>query len=88
MLLSIGFFTPSLVGNSSIAQKQMIIANVLFARDVFFMYVVGEPRYFPTSFLILLVGIAIIRLKQSWSVPPRRIHPQKLQKQARNKNNL
>ncbi|ACJ82917.1 hypothetical protein BCAH187_E0052 (plasmid) [Bacillus cereus AH187] len=43
---------------------------------------------FLQAFLILIVGIAIIRLRKSWYVPQMRTYLQKQQEQATNKNDL
>ncbi|MEB9626161.1 hypothetical protein P4J20_31055, partial [Bacillus cereus] len=43
---------------------------------------------FLQAFLILIVGIAIVRLRKSWYIPQMRTHLQKLQEQVTNKNDL
>ena len=97
ILLSIGVCTVVLAGIAAIVKKQMIIANMnlLLAMYYFctgsllYLYTLWETQdIFLQAFLILIVGIAIIRLRKSWYVPQMRTYLQKQQEQATNKNDL
>ncbi|MGA4501125.1 hypothetical protein ACPC0Q_27005 [Bacillus bombysepticus] len=97
ILLSIGVCTLILAGIAAIGKKQMIIANIHLLLAMYY-FCSGSLLYLCTlwetqgiflqDFLILIVGIAIIRLRKSWYVPQMRTHLQKLQEQATNKNDL
>lgn len=97
ILLSIGVYTVVLAGIAAIVKKQMIIANINLLLAMYY-FCSGSLLYLCTlwetqdiflqAFLILIVGIAIIRLRKSWYVPQMRTYLQKLQEQATNKNDL
>jgi hypothetical protein len=97
-LLSIGVCTLLLAGIAAIVKKQMIIANINLLLAMYYFFCSGSLLYLCTlwetqdiflqAFLILIVGIAIIRLRKSWYVPQMRTYLQKQQEQATNKNDL
>ncbi|KXI77779.1 hypothetical protein ACS52_13860 [Bacillus cereus] len=97
ILLSIGVCTLVLAGIAAIVKKQMIIANINLLLAMYY-FCSGSLLYLCTlwetqdiflqAFLILIVGIAIIRLRKSWYVPQMRTYLQKQQEQATNKNDL
>ncbi|MCX9103150.1 hypothetical protein OKT77_26820 [Bacillus anthracis] len=96
ILLSIGVCTVVLAGIAAIVKKQMLIANINLLLAMYY-FCSGSLLYLCTlwetqdiflqAFLILIVGITIIRLRKSWYVPQMRTL-QKLQEQATNKNDL
>ncbi|ARV91077.1 hypothetical protein BK738_11875 [Bacillus thuringiensis serovar rongseni] len=95
-MLSIGVCTLVLAGIASIVKKQMIIANINLLLAMYY-FCSGSLLYLCTlwetqdiflqAFVILIVGITIIRLRKSWYVPQMR-NLQKLQEEATNKNDL
>ncbi|MGR5897474.1 hypothetical protein ACT7C8_00705 [Bacillus cereus] len=97
ILLSIGVCTLVLAGIAAIVKKQMIIANINLLLAMYY-FCSGSLLYLCTlwetqdiilqAFLILIVGIAIVRLRKSWYIPQMRTHLQKLQEQVTNKNDL
>lgn len=96
ILLSIGVCTVVLAGIVVFVKKQMIIANINLLLAMYY-FCSGSLLYLCTlwetqdiflqSFLIVIVGITISRLRKSWYVPQMRTL-QKLQEQATNKNDL
>ncbi|PRT14466.1 hypothetical protein C6353_24570 [Bacillus toyonensis] len=97
ILLSIGVCTFVLAGIAAIIKKQMTIANINLLLAMYY-FCSGSLLYLCTlwetqdiflqAFLILIVGIAIVRLRKSWYIPQMRTHLQKLQEQVTNKNDL
>ncbi|WP_095022296.1 hypothetical protein [Bacillus thuringiensis] len=97
ILLSIGVCTVVLAGIAAIVKKQMLIANINLLLAMYY-FCSGSLLYLCTlwetqdiflqAFLILIVGITIVRLRKSWYIPQMRTHLQKLQEQATNKNDL
>ncbi|MED3540695.1 MULTISPECIES: hypothetical protein [Bacillus cereus group] len=96
ILLSIGVCTVVLAGIAAIGKKQIIIANIHLLLAMYY-FCSGSLLYLCTlwetqdiflqAFLILIVGITIMRLRKSWYVPQMRTL-QKLQEEATSKNNL
>ncbi|PED97555.1 hypothetical protein CON78_26205 [Bacillus toyonensis] len=97
ILLSIGVCTVVLAGIAAIVKKQMIIANInlllamyyFCSESLLYLCTLWETQdIFLQVFLILIVGIAIIRLRKSWYVPQIHTYLQKLQEEATSKNDL
>ncbi|MEM5627274.1 hypothetical protein AAHB47_28375 [Bacillus wiedmannii] len=96
ILLSLGVCTVFLAGIAVIVKKQMIIANIHLLLAIYY-FCSGSLLYLCTlwetqdiflqAFLILIVGITIIRLRKTCYVPQMRIL-QKLQEEATSKNDL
>nr|WP_242449134.1 MULTISPECIES: hypothetical protein [Bacillus cereus group] len=96
ILLSIGVYTLVLAGIVAIVKKQMIIAHINLLLAMYYVCS-GSLLYLCTlwetqdiilqAFLIVIVGITIIRLRKSWYVPQMRTL-QKLQEEAISKNDL
>ncbi|MBG9832388.1 hypothetical protein ABE50_32330 [Bacillus wiedmannii] len=95
-MLSIGVYTLVLAGIVAIVKKQMIIAHINLLLAMYYVCS-GSLLYLCTlwetqdiilqAFLIVIVGITIIRLRKSWYVPQMRTL-QKLQEEAISKNDL
>ncbi|PEC19927.1 hypothetical protein COM96_22325 [Bacillus cereus] len=87
-MLSIGVCTLVLTGIAAILKKQMIVANINLLLAMYY-FCSGSLLYLCMlwetqdillqAFLILIVGLAIIRLRKSWYVPQMRTYLQKLQ---------
>ncbi|HHL0973920.1 TPA: hypothetical protein ACQUHP_005617 [Bacillus cereus] len=95
-MLSIGVCTLVLAGIAAIAKKQIIVSHINLLLAMYYICS-GSLLYLCTlwetqdiilqTFLILIVGITIIRLRESWHAPQMRTL-QKLQEEATSKSYL